>query len=351
MPVANPVDLYPAVELHGRLGVYSRAIEVALEDVNVDVVIIHYPVGLEKEVIDLEALKKRADLAGKTLLFWIVGRQDAVSRFRRKAQILGIQVYGEISRAVDCLAAAARFQRRTEIGPADAGTSPQHPGDLEQFVTQDTPNLIWDEYDSKRLLSAWDMPVAEERVVSSLAEATAATRDFGFPVVLKGLPPGEIHKTESGLIHLGIGSQTELEAAYQEIETKLGGRGRILLQQQVDIDFELIAGFHRDDQFGPCVMFGLGGIFSELRADVVFALAPLKQSTALEFMGRIRGHKLLEGFRGMPPLNKELMADMLINLGNLSAAYPQIEQIDINPVAVVGGSPVAVDATVILKPS
>jgi acetyltransferase len=317
----------------------------------VDVVIVHYPVGLERETIDLAALKKKADLAGKTLLFWIVGRQDPVRRFRQKAQVLGIQFYGEISRAVDCLAAAARFQRGTEVGTADAGTSPQHPGDLKQFVSQDTPNRIWDEYDSKRLLSDWHIQVAEETVASSLAEATTAARDLGFPVVLKGLLPGEIHKTESGLIRLGIGDQAELEAVYQEIETKLGGRGRILLQQQVDIDFELIAGFHRDDQFGPCVMFGLGGIFSELQADVVFALAPLKQSTALGLMGRIRGHKLLEGFRGMAPLNKKLMAETLVNLGNLGTAYPQIEQIDINPVAVVGGSPVAVDATVILKPS
>jgi len=96
-------------------------------------------------------------------------------------------------------------------------------------------------------------------------------------------------------------------------------------------------------------MFGLGGIFSELQADVVFALAPLKRSEALELLRRIRAKKLLEGFRGMAPLNQELMAELLVNLGTLGCAYSQIEQIDINPVAVTEGLPTAVDATIILK--
>jgi acetyltransferase len=172
---------------------------------------------------------------------------------------------------------------------------------------------------------------------------------MGFPLVLKGLLPGEVHKTELGLVYLGIRNVRELKDAYREIQEKLKARGRILMQRQVNIDYELIAGFLRDSQFGPCIMFGLGGIFSELQRDVVFSLAPLKQSEALEMIDRIQGKRLLEGFRGRDPLNKERMAELLVNLGHLGTAYSEIDQIDINPVAVTEGLPLAVDATVILN--
>jgi acetyltransferase len=116
----------------------------------------------------------------------------------------------------------------------------------------------------------------------------------------------------------------------------------------MEADYELIAGFLRDDQFGPCVMFGLGGIFSELEKDVVFALAPLSRGDAIALIRRIRGRKILDGFRGMEPLNEEVMADILVAIGNLGVSYGEIGQIDINPLAVSGGVPTAVDATIII---
>jgi acetyltransferase len=140
-----------------------------------------------------------------------------------------------------------------------------------------------------------------------------------------------------------------LEAAFHHIQEKLDHRGRILIQKEVESDYELIAGFIRDDQFGPCVMFGLGGVFSELEPDVAFAMAPLDRESALKLIHRIRNKRLLQGFRGMTPLDEDIMMDILINLGNLGIACPQIEQIDINPLAVSKGIPLAVDANVILK--
>jgi len=113
-------------------------------------------------------------------------------------------------------------------------------------------------------------------------------------------------------------------------------------------DYELIAGFLRDDQFGPCVMFGLGGILSELEKDVAFALAPLGRADATALIRSIRGRKLIKGFRGMAPLNEEVMADILVSLGSLGTSCEQIEQIDINPLAISGGVPTAVDATIIV---
>ena len=105
----------------------------------------------------------------------------------------------------------------------------------------------------------------------------------------------------------------------------------------------------RDEQFGPCVMFGLGGIFSELQKDVVFAPAPLSVSTAREMIGRISAQKLLQGYRGRQPLDMKIMADILVKVGELAWSFPEIEQIDINPLVVDRGRPVAVDATIIRK--
>jgi len=351
MPAANPVDLYPAMELHGRVSAYDQAVSIVLKDPNVDVILLHYVEGLSDEIMDLSALKKRADNAGKAVLFWLIGRRESTRLFHCEAQRCGIPVYEEISRAVECLSAAAHFQRREVAGEtSDCYTVPPSEHDThKEFILRSTEERICDEYDSKGLLSEWDIPVVKEKLVETLSEADKSAEDIGFPIVLKGLLPGEVHKTESGLVHLGISTRTELQNTYQEIQKKLRGRGRILIQRQAERDYELIAGFIRDDQFGPCIMFGLGGVLSELQPDVVFALAPLKRPEAMELIDRIHGRRLLQGFRGMIPLKRELMAQILVNLGNLGAAYSQIEQIDINPVIVSAGSPVAVDATVILR--
>jgi len=181
-----------------------------------------------------------------------------------------------------------------------------------------------------------------------MSEAGEAARAMGFPIVLKGLIPGEIHKTDLGLVKLGIAHQGELEDAFRDMERKLKGQGRMLVQRHINTDFELIAGFLRDTQFGPCIMFGIGGVFSELQPDVRFALAPLSHQDAVDLIGRIKGRKILGGFRGMNPLETSQMAKLLVNLSRLGVENPIIEQIDINPVAITGGRPFAVDANLII---
>jgi len=352
MPVANPIDLFPAIGVHGRDETFRRTISSILEDPNVDVLLIHYVAGLDSGLKEMPILKKGADSAKKVLFFWLMGLEKGTAAFLRDAQTYGIAVHGEINRIAECLAAAARYERHKRkdlsltLEPTDL--SRNQAKDIEALLPE-TP--ILDEYDSKCLLGNYHIPVVEEGLPRSFSEAEVLARALGFPVVLKGLIPGETHKTELGLVHLGITNQSELEAAFQKTRENMGDQGRILVQKQIKMDYELIAGFLRDKEFGPCVMFGLGGILAELEPDVAFALAPLKQEEALELINQIRGKRLLEGFRGMAPLHKELMADILVHLGNLGTAHPRIEQIDINPLVVNEGSPLAVDATVILRSS
>ena len=111
MPVNNPVDLYPAIEVNGYVSVFDQACEIVLDDPNVDVLVLHYLAGVEDQIMDLAALKTKSDKVRKAVLFWLVGREETTRKFRQEAQNHGIPVYSEISRAVECLSAAARFQR------------------------------------------------------------------------------------------------------------------------------------------------------------------------------------------------------------------------------------------------
>jgi len=349
MPVSNPIDLFPTMGLHGRDIAFNRTISAVLEDPNVDVLLIHFVAGLDEDILDLDTLKKRADRSGKVVFFWLMGRQEGGKRFRQKARTLGIPVHEDISRVAECLWAVSRFSGH-KSGPrkVDASATPSS-ASVPKKPPFPSSEKIWDEFDSKKFLSRWKIPVVEEKLVTGLNEAWKTAQQMGLPVVLKGLMPGETHKTEHGLVRLGIMDKPLLEAAFHHIQEKLDHRGRILIQKEVKSDYELIAGFIRDDQFGPCVMFGLGGILSELEPDVVFAMAPLDKGCALKLIGRIRSKRLLQGFRGMTPLKEDAMAEILVNLGNLGIACREIEQIDINPLAVSKGTLLAVDANVILK--
>lgn len=351
MQVGNPVDLFAAIELHGRLPTYNQATQIVLDDPNVDAILILYIAGREAQFMDLETIRKKADSKRKVVMFYFIGREDAAGNIQRDAQAFGFPAHRGLSRAVECLAAAASFQGRKAATVKSAyEILPKKDEDRLELNSFSDSQLIWDEYEAKQLLSKWNIPVVEEKIVQSFSEAKQFALHVGYPVVLKGLLPGEIHKTEKGMVHLGITTKEQLADAYRKMKKSLDSKGRILVQRQVQADYELIVGFLRDLQFGPCVMFGVGGIFSELEKDIIFAPAPLNQALALETLRRIRGKRILQGFRGMPPVEQEHMAQIIVNLGNLGIAYPRIEQIDLNPVIVNRGIPSVVDASIILKP-
>jgi acetyltransferase len=351
MPVGNPVDLFPAMELHWREFPVTQAVSILMKDPNVDVLLVYFVAGLGGEELNLAKLKRMADEEGKILVFWLLGRRKAQREFRIAAQECGILVYDEISRAVECISAASAYHapKTSKNGENYTVLPLSDSGPVTKGVVFRQEETL-DEYDSKKILANWQIPVVEERIVTDISEARDVARNMGFPLVLKGLIPGKIHKTEFGLVKMGIALQVELEEALQDMERKLKGRGRLLVQHQVKVDFELIAGFLRDHQFGPCIMFGMGGVFAELQPDVRFALAPLDHHGAERLIGEIRGRRILKGFRGMSPLETSQMAQLLVNLSRLGAENPAIQQVDINPVAVTGGRPVAVDANLIIRP-
>ncbi len=205
------------------------------------------------------------------------------------------------------------------------------------------------EFEAKKVLDAYAIPVTRERLVTSMEEATAFAEEIGYPVVLKGSSTTLTHKTELNLVELGIENAGELEVAYKAImargQDQLDG---ILVQEMIKGSRELVVGLIRDPQFGPCVMFGLGGIFTEALKDVTFRVAPIETRDALEMMDEIRAKKLLEPFRGSPAVNREVLARILVNLGQIGLEVPEIREIDINPLIVRGDTPVAVDSLIVL---
>ena len=209
------------------------------------------------------------------------------------------------------------------------------------------------EFDSKRLLSAYGVPITRERLVNSEKDARAAAERLGYPVVLKGCAHDLLHKTEAGLVMVGLGSSKEVANAFRELKARAGSDfgGRFLVQEMVKGDRELMIGMTRDEQFGPSVMFGLGGIFTEILEDVVFRLAPLSLSDAREMMSEIRSAKILNSVRGMARVNQPMLARAIVAVGKAAVDNPDIAEIDINPLIVSGSHPVAVDGLVILKSS
>lgn len=350
MPPSNPIDLFPAVSVRGRAAAFQGALEAAFSDPGVDVVVIHFVAGLDESVPDLAAMKKTADQLGKTIVFWLMGLTDGKRRFAEGARQAGFAVHSDATRLSECLSAVARFNMQ-KAAPPDSQTPAAQGGPATAPRALQQSARIWDEYDSKQLLKEWGVPVVQEQIAADAGQAWTFARQAGVPVVLKGLAPDKTHKTELGLVKLGLTDQPQVAAAFGQLQNKMNGRGRVLVQKQLSFDYELMAGFVRDPQFGPCVMFGLGGILAELEPDVAFALAPLSVPAAVALIRSLRNRKLLRGFRGLPSLDEGAMAQLLVHLGHLGAAHSRIEQIDINPLLICRGVPVAVDATVILAQS
>ncbi len=208
-----------------------------------------------------------------------------------------------------------------------------------------------DERDSKRLLQAYDIPVVSEEVVYSEAEAQTAAASLGFPVVAKGFGSQLSHKSELGLVKLDLQSPEALSAAYAGL-LEAGGSDLegVLIQPRVSGQREFLAGMFRDPVFGPVIMFGLGGVFTEGLTDIALGIAPLDDQDGPSMLESIRGAPLLGPFRGEPPVDKNRLVSILRALSRIALDYPDIVEIDINPLKITPqGVILGVDALVVCK--
>jgi len=205
------------------------------------------------------------------------------------------------------------------------------------------------EAESKALVAAHGIPVPDERVVADADGAVAAADAIGYPVVLKLNGDAIAHKTERGLVRLGVADPGAVAQAAAELlaaATPDDGPVGLLVAPMLRGNRELIAGLHHDPQFGPTVMLGIGGILAEAVADVAFRLVPLTAVDAEDLIDDLRTQTLLGPFRGEPAVDRDALVAMVIGLAELAEARPDVASVDLNPLIVVDGRPIAVDALV-----
>jgi len=205
------------------------------------------------------------------------------------------------------------------------------------------------EADSKRLLGVYGIPVVDEAVCVDPDEAATRAEEIGFPVVLKGLGAKLTHKTERGLVRLGLNGPGEIIAAARKMADEAGDDLEgWLVQPQVSGRRELVAGLFRDEQFGPVVMFGLGGIFTEALDDVVFKVAPFTEAHAAHMLDQLRAKSLLGPFRGEASADRDALIKTLMGLSKLGVELEDVAEVDINPLLITPEGDVrAVDALVV----
>jgi len=211
------------------------------------------------------------------------------------------------------------------------------------------------EVESKEILKEAGIAITEIRLARTRDEALAAAREMGFPVVLKVVSPDVLHKTDAGGVKLDLKSEKAVGKAFDDIMAamkKNEPKARIdgvAVQTMARPGVEVIIGMSKDPQFGPVLMFGLGGILVEVLKDVSFRIVPLVGRYAREMIREIKGYPVLQGYRGQQPANVGILEDYLLKVSSLVDKSPEIKELDINPVFAYKDGAVAVDARVILE--
>jgi len=215
--------------------------------------------------------------------------------------------------------------------------------------------VLLTEVESKQLVEEAGINVVKAKLARSIKEAVAVSREFGFPVVLKVASPDIVHKSDIGGVKVGLTNATQVSKAYREIMTSVKQKEPkasihgVSVQPMAKPGVEIIIGMSKDAQFGPVIMFGLGGILVEILKDVSFRIVPLAKRDAREMIRDIKGYPVLEGYRGQPPSDVAALEDMILKVSAFVERTPVIKELDLNPVFAYKDGAIAVDARIVLE--
>ena len=211
-----------------------------------------------------------------------------------------------------------------------------------------------DEIQCKKVLKSAGIKVTLPVLAASKKGAVASAEKMGYPVAMKIVSPQITHKSDIGGVKLKLANRKQVETAYDEIMAAVRKKAAkaqvdgVSIQKMAEPGLELVIGMIRDPQFGPMLMFGLGGTSVEILKDVAFRITPLTRQDAKDMIRQIKGYRLLEGYRGQPPVDIEYLEDMLMKLSAFIEENPEIKEMDINPLFAYKKGAVAVDARIIL---
>jgi len=337
----NPVDLGAGIQPAQT----RAAIGALLDSGEVDSVLAVFTETLVGDPVDLtDAVGHAAGLSGRPLVLASVGEQD------RSLRLPGVQrplpVFSFPERAAQALAAAWRYARIRQLPQSEPLCPPDADVDGARRLIGDwlAAGPAWlGAGDAAELLGRYGIGLCPQRVVGSVEDALAAAAELGFPVALK-LADGTVHKTEVGGVRTDLADAAAVRIAYLELAA--GRAVDVLVQPMVTGGTELIVGGLQDRQFGPVVMVGAGGVFADLLADRRFRLAPVGPEDAEAMIAELRFGKLLDGYRGRPPVSRPALAQLLVRLGWLMQNHPEVAEVDLNPVIGRGAELVTVDAKI-----
>jgi acyl-CoA synthetase (NDP forming) len=338
---------------------YKAAMTALLSDPSVDTVVPIFvpPFGIRQQDVAEAIGGAAATRPDKPVLAVLMGR-EGLPHGRAELHEAGIPAYifpESAARAV------ATLNRQMEWAARPAA-SPDRLTDVDRIAAR----AILDgakrdrrehltQIESLDLLRAYGIPVAEAKLATTATECARIATQLGYPVVMKLVSPDVVHKTDVGGVRVGVSSEAEARAAFDEILASVVSAvpnvhiGGVLVQRMVRSGRETIIGLVRDPSFGPMLMFGLGGIFVEAIGDVVFRIAPLDSTQALSMVTDIRGAKLLGGLRGATPSDREAIATAIRRVGQLAVDCPEILELDVNPMLALADGAMALDARVRVK--
>lgn len=216
------------------------------------------------------------------------------------------------------------------------------------------PRLLT-EVESKQLLERAGIPVTKTKLARSKKEAISVSKEMGFPVVLKIISPDVVHKSDSGGVRLGLANGAQVGRAYSEIMSSVRQRypqaaiQGVSVQPMASTGTEVIVGMSKDPQFGPVLMFGLGGVLVEVLKDVSFRIVPVTKRDASEMIREIKGYPLLQGYRGQEAVDVASLEGLIVRVSEFIEQNPQIKELDLNPVFAYRDKAVAVDARIVLE--
>ncbi len=352
---ANPVDLLGDA-LADR---YAFALEKVAADPNVDGLLV---ILTPQATINVEEAAEAIGRAAESLTIPIVGCFMGEVRVRPGIDILtryNVPNYPFPERAVAALKAMSDY-RRARAAPMPVFEQLNADREAVRQVLDKTHKegrVTVGDAESRAILEAYGLRIPQSKLATTVDEAVDIANEIGYPVVLKIASPDILHKTDVGGVKIGLNDPTDVRDAFDLLVYRAGRyvpEARIwgcLVQEMIPQSMEVLVGMNRDPQFGPLVTFALGGIYVEVLKDASFRVAPFSKHEAEQMIDEIRARDLLAGVRGAPPLDKEAIVDCLLRVGQLVQDFPEILELDINPLMVFerGKGAMAVDMRLVLR--
>ena len=366
----NPIDVLGDADAAR----YGKAIKICLDDSEVDgVLVIYVPMDIAPpDEVARAVIDNAKDMWKPVIAAWMGGQKvrSAMEAFAQN----NIPSYETPEEAVKAYASMYWYERSLELlyeTPADLPVQEMFQEDQKDFIQKimsekkglrdlikkaiGEGRTLLNEDESKAFLAAYRIPTTMPSITHDVKEAVTVATKIGYPVVIKIVSPDITHKTDVGGVAVGIRSDEQLRQAYETMVTtvkerapKASIRGIAVQKMVEDIDYEVILGSKKDKDFGSVILFGMGGVMAELIKDFSIGFPPLNRTLAKRLMEETKAYKLIQGWRGKVPANLDELEMILVLFSYLVAGFPEIAEIDINPLAISGGKLCAVDARIIL---